>query len=156
MKVAQMSLCYVRLNIKTAVWAYTQPLELTSLYIHIRLIRCFLRGPCQGIINGTSLEFSWVARRWPSGNVITGEAEESPLLEAVTSKRLMKTNRQRTLVCVLWWFQNVEISDGAIIKCSHKLCVKVVNKSNLQSKPRLQSLIHVTISIVAEVWRYNV
>jgi hypothetical protein len=28
----------------------------------------------------------------------------------------------------------LEISDGAIIKCNYKLCVKVVNKSNIQSK----------------------
>jgi hypothetical protein len=32
----------------------------------------------------------------------------------------------------------MEISDGAIIKCSHESCVKVVNKSNLQPKPRVQ------------------
>jgi hypothetical protein len=35
----------------------------------------------------------------------------------------------------------VEISDGVINNCSDELCVKVVNKSNIQSS--LQSLIHV-------------
>jgi hypothetical protein len=39
----------------------------------------------------------------------------------------------------------VEISDGAVIKCSHECCVKVVSKSNFQSRPRLKSLRHVTI-----------
>jgi hypothetical protein len=29
----------------------------------------------------------------------------------------------------------MKISDGAIIKCRHESCVKVVNKSNVQSKP---------------------
>jgi hypothetical protein len=28
----------------------------------------------------------------------------------------------------------VELSDGALIKCRHELCVKVVNKFNIQSK----------------------
>jgi hypothetical protein len=41
------------------------------------------------------------------------------------------------------------VSDDAIIKSSHELCVKVVNKSNLQSKLRLQALIYVTVSRAA-------
>jgi hypothetical protein len=48
-------------------------------------------GPCQGVINGISLELSSVARLWPVGNGVRAEAEESPLLEAVTRKRLVKT-----------------------------------------------------------------
>jgi hypothetical protein len=38
-------------------------------------------------------------------------------------------NRLRILVCV-------KISDGAIIKCNYEVCVKMVNKSNIQSKPQ--------------------
>jgi hypothetical protein len=38
-----------------------------------------------------------------------------------------------------------EISNGAIIGCSYKLCVKVVNKSIHQSKPCLESSIHATV-----------
>jgi hypothetical protein len=44
----------------------------------------------------------------------------------------------------------VEISNGAIIKCSHKLCVKVVNKSNLQSKT-LYVVTHTCDSTIAGV-----
>jgi hypothetical protein len=72
-----------------------------------------------------------------AGNEVNGEAEEPPLLEAVTRERLAKIQRPEKLsVCCsdLW---NVEISDSAIIKCSHKSCVNVVNKSDLKSKPRL-------------------
>jgi hypothetical protein len=50
---------------------------------------CFLWGLCREVINGTSLEFSSVVRRWPAGNVVSAEAEESPLLEAVTRKWLV-------------------------------------------------------------------
>jgi hypothetical protein len=39
----------------------------------------------------TSLEFSSVVRRWPAGHGVSAEAEESPLLEAVTRERLVKT-----------------------------------------------------------------
>jgi hypothetical protein len=37
------------------------------------------------------LQFSSVVRRWLAGNGVSAEAEESPLLEAVTEKRLMDT-----------------------------------------------------------------
>jgi hypothetical protein len=33
----------------------------------------------------------------------------------------------------------VEISDGGIIKCNYELCVKVVSKSNIQSKTPVYS-----------------
>jgi hypothetical protein len=41
--------------------------------------------------------------------------------------------------------QSVEISNGAVINCKYESCAKVVNKSNIQSKPHLQSLMHVTV-----------
>jgi hypothetical protein len=47
-----------------------------------------------------------------------------------------ETAEWKDLVCDLY---SAEMSDGAIIKYSHELCVKVVKKSNLQSKPCLQS-----------------
>jgi hypothetical protein len=45
----------------------------------------------------------------------------------------------------------VEISNGAIIKCRHKSYVKVVNKSNLQTKT-LSTVSHVTI--LYELYRF--
>jgi hypothetical protein len=46
----------------------------------------------------------------------------------------------------------VEISDGAMIKCSHKSCVKVVNKSNLQSKtPFIVTHTHDNINVRNQV-----
>jgi hypothetical protein len=62
-----------------------------------------------------------------------GAVEESPLLEAVTRERLVKTQQTENTVCCRDLL-SAEISNGAIIKCSHKLCVKVVNKYNLQFK----------------------
>jgi hypothetical protein len=45
------------------------------------------------------------------------ETEESPLLEAVTRKWLVKTQQAgKDLACA------VEISDGAVITCSSELC----------------------------------
>jgi hypothetical protein len=55
---------------------------------------------------------------------VSAEAEKSPLLETVTRERLVND-------CVCY---SVEISDGAIIECSHELCVEVDNKSNLHYK----------------------
>jgi hypothetical protein len=57
---------------------------------------CFLRDACRRVINGTSLELSPVVRRWPARNGVSTEAEESPLLEAVTRKRLLKTQQAGT------------------------------------------------------------
>jgi hypothetical protein len=47
------------------------------------------------------------------------EAEESPLLEAVTKERLVKTQQTgNDLVCAV-----VEISGGAVITCRFESCV---------------------------------
>jgi hypothetical protein len=47
----------------------------------------------------------------------------------------MPSNRLRILVCVCNSdLKSAEISDGAVINCNYELCVKVVNKSNIQSK----------------------
>jgi hypothetical protein len=60
---------------------------------------------------------------------LSAEAEEPPLLEAVTSERLMKTQQDgKSLACA------AEINDDDVITYSSELCVQVVNKSNLQSK----------------------
>lgn len=32
----------------------------------------------------------------------------------------------------------MEVSDGATVQCSHELCVKVANESNLQSETQLR------------------
>jgi hypothetical protein len=51
---------------------------------------------------GKSSELSSVVRQWPDGNGVGTEAEESPLSEAVTGKRLMKTLQAgKDLVCAL-------------------------------------------------------
>jgi hypothetical protein len=66
------------------------------------------------------------------------EAAESPLLEAVAKERLMKTQqagKRLSVCCGDFWI--VEISGDAVIACSSKLCVYVVNKSSYQSKTRL-------------------
>jgi hypothetical protein len=47
-------------------------------------------------------------------------------------------NRLRALVCVWHWFVNY----------SHELCVKVFNKSDYQTKRRIESLYHVTYKVV--------
>jgi hypothetical protein len=61
------------------------------------------------------------------------EAAESPLLEAVTRERLVKTAGWKRLseCCGDLWI--VEISDGAVIGCGSESYAKVVNKSNIQS-----------------------
>jgi hypothetical protein len=64
-----------------------------------------------------------------------GAVEESSLSEAVTRDRLVETaaNCSRFSVCCSDLY-NVEISDGAVITYGYKSCVKMVNKSNLQTK----------------------
>jgi hypothetical protein len=52
---------------------------------------CFLRGPCRRVISGKSLELSSVVIRWAAENCVSGEFEDSPLLESVTRKRLINT-----------------------------------------------------------------
>jgi hypothetical protein len=54
--------------------------------------------------------------------VSAAEAEESPLLEAVTRKRLMESETERANVCKSE-LHCVEISGGAVITGSYKLCV---------------------------------
>jgi hypothetical protein len=62
----------------------------------------FLRGLWRDVINGTSLEFSSVVRRWPSGNGVSAEAKESLLLRSVTGKRLVKTSQAgKLLACAV-------------------------------------------------------
>jgi hypothetical protein len=60
------------------------------------------------------------------------EAEEYPLLEAVTRKRSNEDTVGWKRACGL--VICVEISDSGIIKRNYELCVKMVNKSNIQSK----------------------
>jgi hypothetical protein len=43
--------------------------------------------------------------------------------------------------------QSVEITKSAIINCNYELYFEVVNISNIQSKPRRESRIHMTIRI---------
>jgi hypothetical protein len=79
------------------------------------------------------------------------EDEESPLLAAAARERLVKTTVgwKRLSGCSgdLWI---VETSGGAVTACSSESCVWVVNKSIHQSKPRRQSHIHVTVSMLCE------
>jgi hypothetical protein len=67
---------------------------------------------------------------------LSSEAEESPLLEVVTRGRLVKTQQAEkdlagaVVICR-------EMSSVAVIACSSESCGWVVNKFNIQSKPRL-------------------
>jgi hypothetical protein len=65
----------------------------------------------------------------PDSNGVSTEAEESPLLEAVTKQRLVKTLKagEGLACCDL---KSVEISESAVIACSSEWCVQVVNKSS--------------------------
>jgi hypothetical protein len=53
-------------------------------------------------------------------------------------------------VCVCVWR---EISNGAIIKCYYKLCVKVASKSNIQYKTvSIVTFIHVTVCVYVYIY----
>jgi hypothetical protein len=80
---------------------------------------------------------SSVVRRWPAENGVSAEAEESPLLDAVTRKRLVKTLQAAQDLVFAADLQSVGISDGSVITCSSESCGKVFNKSTHQTKPRL-------------------
>jgi hypothetical protein len=89
---------------------------------------CFLCGPCRDVnkegTTDSSVDFctgGYKDRTWAL------EAEESLLLKPLPENG--------------WWRH----SGGAVITCTYKSCVKVVNKSSHSTKPRLWSLIHVTI-----------
>jgi hypothetical protein len=65
---------------------------------------------------------------------MSAEVEDSPLLETVTKKRLVKTKQAgKDSVCCSELYV-VEISDGAVITCSYESCGEVVNKTIQQSK----------------------
>jgi hypothetical protein len=57
---------------------------------------------------GTRLDPVQLLRRWPDENGVIAEAEESPILEAVTRKRLVKTLQAAedlvfaALICNVW------------------------------------------------------
>jgi hypothetical protein len=87
------------------------------------------------VVCAVCVEEFWKEENWgnQSNELCTGgyedrtwvrEAEGSPLLEAVTRERLVKTQpaRKRLSGCCgdLW---TVEISDGAVIACSSESCV---------------------------------
>jgi hypothetical protein len=63
------------------------------------------------------------------------------MLEAVTRERLMNTQQVgkvsavAVVICELW-----NLAVGAVIACISESCVFVINKSNLQSKLRRESL----------------
>jgi hypothetical protein len=61
---------------------------------------CSLRRPCQGVINGTRLEFSAVVGYSPDTNDVNTEAEEFSLLTSVAGKRLVEAERD-DLACTV-------------------------------------------------------
>jgi hypothetical protein len=70
--------------------------------------------------------------------VQTGLQPGSRGLASVGSRYQAKTSKdtavcKRLRVCDTDLY-SMKISDGAIIGCSYELCVKVINKSNIQSK----------------------
>jgi hypothetical protein len=70
-------------------------------------------------------------RRWPAGNVLSAEAAESPLLEAVSGKRLKTLKAGEDLACALVICTRVRacvrvcvwISDSVLITCSYEWCL---------------------------------
>jgi heme oxygenase len=100
---------------------------------------CFLRGPFWDVVITTIGAMSQFY--YQAGNDVSTEAEESPLLRSVTRKRLVRQRRLKACSSDLYI---VEISDNVIVTCSHESLV-YNSKSSHQSKPRLWSLIHVTI-----------
>jgi hypothetical protein len=78
-----------------------------------------------------------VGREPPFGEYLSADIKEAQMLKAITRERLMKTQQAgKVLACAV---VNAEYgySDGAVITYNSELCVGVVNKSNIQSKPRL-------------------
>jgi hypothetical protein len=66
---------------------------------------------------------------------LSPKVDEQPLLGAVTRHTSEDiADRKRLSVCNSDQL-SVEIGDGPIIGCSYEVCVKVVNKSDTQSKP---------------------
>jgi hypothetical protein len=51
------------------------------------------------------------------------EAEESPLLEAVTRERLVKTEGWKKCSVYCGDYRPVEVNDGAVIASAYKFCV---------------------------------
>jgi hypothetical protein len=79
-----------------------------------------LRGPCRDVISKGQgqLRVSSVWEVVKRG--LQPEAEESPLLEAVTRKRLVKTLKAgEDLACSDLY--SVEVSDSVIVICSYDL-----------------------------------
>jgi hypothetical protein len=65
-----------------------------------------------------------VGRGPPFRDDLRAEAEESLLLEAVTSERLVQTQMVgKDLACAVLICEFVEISDDAVIACSFESCI---------------------------------
>jgi hypothetical protein len=91
-----------------------------------------------------------VGRKPPFIEDLSPQAEEYPLLEAVTRLVLLKTPRAGEDL------RTVEISDGTVIKCNYELCAKVVDKSNIQSKtPKTVTLILRDNTYASEINKYK-
>jgi hypothetical protein len=89
-------------------------------------------GPCRGIISSTKLKLSSARREPPfrehgsRGVAIVG---------AVTRQLLMRhCGLETDLACALSELYSVEISNGAIIKCSYELCMTRPNGFSSASK----------------------
>jgi hypothetical protein len=84
-----------------------------------------------------TLTLSLVSRRLPGSNGVSAKAEESPLLDAVTRKRLLKTLQAGdnlvfgAVICKAWRLT------ATVIICGFISFLTVVNKSIHQQKPRL-------------------
>jgi hypothetical protein len=76
---------------------------------------------------------------------VSAETDESPLLEAVTGKQIVKVLQAGKASVYCSDLYSVEINDGAVITHSHESCVEVVKKFNLQFKLGLWLLIHVEL-----------
>jgi hypothetical protein len=82
-----------------------------------------------------SVELISVVMRWQAGNGVITEAEYSPMLEAVTRKRLVTTLHTvedivfSAVICNVW-----RLAVALLLLIVPSLCGKMVNKSSYQSK----------------------
>jgi hypothetical protein len=97
--------------------------------------RCYNRDALEQRVASV---LSWKSCSWKGAAFLRGLEDGSRRIAIVrslyqdTSSEDTASWKRLSLCCSD--LQSVEISDGAIIKCNDGVCVKVVNKSNIQSK----------------------
>jgi hypothetical protein len=110
----------------------------------------------------TTVEVFW---KWcflldPGKGVILRKIEARICRLAIFRSRCQEISNEDTagwkvLGCGLVNCESVKISDGAIIKRNYELCVKVINKFNIQSETRFQSHpLYLTVYYIGAFFAY--